>query len=915
MASRLPPGKRGRPLRFELLENRTLLSASPSLVASAQAQPTCQVDLVGTADAAGSSTPGGLSPNQVRGAYGMGSYTGTVLSNGVAFSNGQGGQIPGDGRGQTIAIIDAYDDPNAASDLNAFSTYFGLPTFGGSGNPTFTKFNQRGQTTNLPGTDPNGPWSGSGGSTWEMEESLDIEWAHAMAPLANIDLFEAQTGGLSDLVTAVAAADGIQGVDVISMSWSVSEFSTEMADDSVYFTTPSGHLGGSAAVGGTELPGGITFLTSSGDSGDSSPLQYPSASPNVITVGGTSLAVSGSSPNYTWGSESGWADSGGGISGYERQPSYQIGLVSQFSTKKRTYPDVSADANPNTGVALYDSWDFSGGGTSHWLSTAMGGTSLACPLWAGMIAISDEGLAISGQGSLDGPTQTLPALYQLYQTPATYAADFHDITSGNNGYAAGTGYDLVTGIGSPIGNNIVAQLAGPSVTEQAGAALANPTTVDLSALGVDSGGASTLTYTWTATTLPSGASTPNFAANNGSNTAYSTTAALSEAGTYAFTVTITDALGLSVSSSTVNLTVNQTLASINVTPSGNSGFVATQLDQFGNPLANPSPLAWSPGGGGVALDLANGVTVNLEGVSPSFTYVTFNGTGYTIAQQGTGGTLQLANGASTADLNVAAGMDAMVSAPLVLGSNVAVVPAAGSQLTISGGVSGTGQSLNVDGPGTVVLTGTGGYTGGTTVSSGTLIVTSSSAIPTKTNLTVEGGGTFIFNPSFNTASNNATAASPAAAPVAVSAAAVATTPAIATDDASAATPTAITAATSAATAAVVSEETLAQPSIIVALSPAPPSAPQTSKLLTSLKNTAGNGRPKQLLQQIVTKAVPAEVSRPATAERHAGSSITNKSAEDLVWLGQAANSSGGSDLQKKEMAILALETVYAQYGG
>ena len=102
----------------------------------------------------GSTTPLGLTPNQIRGAYGLGSYTSGVLSNGISFAG-----IPGDGRGQTIAIVDAYDDPNAASDLNAFSSAFGLPTFNaGAGNPTFQKLNQTGHTSPLPGTDPNGPY-------------------------------------------------------------------------------------------------------------------------------------------------------------------------------------------------------------------------------------------------------------------------------------------------------------------------------------------------------------------------------------------------------------------------------------------------------------------------------------------------------------------------------------------------------------------------------------------------------------------------------------------------------------------------------------------------------------------------------------------------------------------------------------
>ena len=155
-------------------------------------------------------------------------------------------------------------------------------------------------------------------------------------------------------------------------------------------------------------------------------------------MAGHILRVNGSNPNYTYGGETAWGNGtssgtygggGGGISAYESQPAYQKGVVSAFSTTQRTYPDVSCDANPNTGVPIYDSWDF--GTSTPWFPGYEGGTSLACPLWAGMIAIADEGRAIAGKGSLDGPSQTLPELYKLP------AAEFHDITSGSNGYSAG----------------------------------------------------------------------------------------------------------------------------------------------------------------------------------------------------------------------------------------------------------------------------------------------------------------------------------------------------------------------------------------------------------------------------------------------------------------------------------------------
>ncbi len=240
------------------------------------------------------------------------------------------------------------------------------------------------------------------------------------------------------------------------MSWGGSEFSGEPAYDTQYFTTPASHIG----AGG--VAGGITFVASAGDCGAYDPntgaigVQYPASSPDVLGVGGTSLNVNGND----YSSESGWGSGtnsftggggGGGISTQEAQPAWQKGLVSQSSTM-RTVPDVSMDADPNTGVPIFDSWDF--GSSTPWVPGYEGGTSLAAPMWAGIVAIADQGRATAGLPSLDGGAQTLPNLYKLP------ASDFHDITAGNNGYAAGKGYDLVTGRGTPVARTLVPALAG-----------------------------------------------------------------------------------------------------------------------------------------------------------------------------------------------------------------------------------------------------------------------------------------------------------------------------------------------------------------------------------------------------------------------------------------------------------------------
>jgi autotransporter-associated beta strand protein len=355
-----------------------------------------------------SSTPTGLAPQQVRRAYGFDQ---------IAF-----GGVQGDGSGQTIAIIDPYDSPTIIDDLHAFDAQFGLPD-----PPSFLRVAQDG-STNYPVTDPNGP--GHLPTTWEVETALDVEWAHALAPLANLLLVEANGTSPSDLLTAaVNYARNQPGVSVVTMSFGRSEIPAEVSYDSL-FATPSGHIG-------------VTFLAATGDSGQ--PAAYPAYSPAVIAVGGTSLSVDDQG-NYQ--GESGWSGSGGGISTVEPQPAFQSGTATPFSGTMRTAPDVAFDAA--SGVAVYDSWDF--GVSTPWVS--VGGTSLASPAWGALIAIADQARVAAGMPTLDGPTQTLPTLY------AMPSADFRDITTGNNGYSAGPGYDLVAGRGSPKAPLIVSDLVG-----------------------------------------------------------------------------------------------------------------------------------------------------------------------------------------------------------------------------------------------------------------------------------------------------------------------------------------------------------------------------------------------------------------------------------------------------------------------
>jgi len=391
-----------RPLILESLESRELLSATPLQ------QPPTPIfhPLFAEVAPQGYATPvsHGYTPAQIRHAYGLDQ---------VMF-----GSIVGDGTGQTIAIVDAYHAPTIAADLHAFDVAFGLPD-----PPSFRVVAQDG-STNYPRTDP----AGRGTLNWETETALDVEWAHALAPGADILLVEANGPTWTDLgQAAIDYARRRPGVSVISMSFGANEFASETTLDGV-FNTVAGH-------------GGVTFVASSGDSG--TPGGYPAVSPNVVGIGGTHLSADAAG-NYQ--GESGWSGSGGGVSHYEPLPAWQSGAMSGLW--RRAAPDVAFDADPYSGVPVYDSYN---GGSQPWLQ--IGGTSFSAPAWAAIVAIADQGRALNGLDSFDGPTQLLPLLYSL---PTT---DFHDITQGSNGLAAGPGYDLVTGRGTPLGAALIADLA------------------------------------------------------------------------------------------------------------------------------------------------------------------------------------------------------------------------------------------------------------------------------------------------------------------------------------------------------------------------------------------------------------------------------------------------------------------------
>ncbi len=381
----------------------------------------------------------GYEPAQLRTAYGI---------NDILFNGAQG-----TGAGQTIAIIDTYNDPNIFSDADMFDQQFGASSdssqtlyqqFGPAS--SFLKvFNQAGQQINPSHTAV--PIDPTGG--WEFEESLDVEWAHAIAPGATIDLVVANSPTYQALFTAVKSAAKLPGVSVVSMSFGGGEFSQQTSFDGD-FTTPAGHQG-------------VTFVASTGDYSSG---EYPAFSPNVIAVGGTTLNLNA---DNTIQSETAWSTlsdysyspasgTGGGASTVEPEPDYQLGVQ---QTGFRTAPDVAFDADPTTGVAVFDTFRTS----APW--NEVGGTSLGAPAIAGLMAIVNQGRTLNGQGTFNA-TNPQQALSALYSVPS---GDFHDITTGTiytgffygvfTGpvYSAGPGYDEVTGLGTPVGNSLANDLA------------------------------------------------------------------------------------------------------------------------------------------------------------------------------------------------------------------------------------------------------------------------------------------------------------------------------------------------------------------------------------------------------------------------------------------------------------------------
>jgi subtilase family serine protease len=425
----------------------------------------------------------------------------------------------------TVAIVDAYNDPNIQADLTTFSSTYNLPPCTAG---CFTKIDQNGGT-NYPATN----------SGWDLEIALDVETVHAICPACHILLVEASSNSTVDLGIAENQAAS-QGAVAISNSWGAGESSGQTSWDTSYFKHS-----------------GVAITASTGDSGYG--VEWPASSPYVTAVGGTTLTVNGTAPNYSYGGESAWVDGGSGCSSVESQPLWQANVNTGCSN--RSVADVAADADPNTGAAVYDSIAYQGG--SGWFQ--VGGTSLSSPIIASVYALAGNTSSIS-----DG------------STPYGHLGDasmLHDVTKGSNGSCspsvlctAGSGYDGPTGVGTP--NGVLAFSPAPAAPPTPDYSLS--TSVQNGPVVNGTGGNVTYTVTITdkgtfndsvslstGTTLPGGVTgifSPS-SPTSSSTLTLSVPAGLS-VGTYPFTITGTS----SPASGSISHSVNATLVVSAPTP-------------------------------------------------------------------------------------------------------------------------------------------------------------------------------------------------------------------------------------------------------------------------------------------------------------------------------------------------------------
>ena len=407
-----------------------------------------------------------------------------------------------DGAGQTIAIVDAYGSDTMAHDLHVFDQAFGLqPMCGeegvscGPGMPTFSRLALQGTpATKAPPSQSHGTGQ-EDKSAWALEVALDVETAHAMAPMANILLVTtptAETLGVQGFPQMMAAEDYVVRhhlATVISQSFASSEAmfeGTAALQQLRYAFEDAAANGVSVLAGSGDYGSAMVSKEPVGQGGNLFPnpgVWWPASDPLVTGVGGTYLCTdpfatttrvvdSADPPTRCQANpgqaEVGWIDAGGGYSSVFARPSYQDVLPAGSTPidSTRGVPDVALQASATTGALVYLSLPPAGNGglscgsapcSTGWYD--IGGTSLATPQWAGLVAIADQ-LHGGGLGLLN------PLLYEIASSPSAYANDFYDVIVGNNGafapdipgYSASTGWDPVTGLGTPNAANLIPDL-------------------------------------------------------------------------------------------------------------------------------------------------------------------------------------------------------------------------------------------------------------------------------------------------------------------------------------------------------------------------------------------------------------------------------------------------------------------------
>lgn len=458
-------------------------------------------------------------PAQIRAAYGLAD----LPAAGATLTTAQAAAL---GAGQTIYLIDAYHDATALSDLNAFSTKFGLPTCTSvavattatlplATPPSSCTFSQVYSTTTTAMTTAVPAYN----ATWAPESKLDVQWAHAIAPLARIVLVE-MPNALSTSILGANLLAAKLGAGAVSMSFGSAEAAWSPSVDAYFAGT------------------GMTYVAAAGDSG--SQVLWPAVSPNVLAVGGTSLNWSGTGTRY----EAAWASGGGGMSAYAALPTWQSGVTPAGGSAlvRRAVPDVAFNANPMTGE--YVALTLPGAAT---VWSGYGGTSIAAPQWAGVVAVANAIRAANAKAAL-GDVHTL--LYKSIATvPGTYAAALGDVVDGTNGTCAtcraGTGYDQATGWGTPSGAGLLPALTGVSTT------LSVPTTAPTVPGGSFTAKVGTALSQSLNVTAPSGTTTSY--ALSGAPSGLTTSAAgvlqwaAPVAGSYSFSATASTAAGKSAS--------------------------------------------------------------------------------------------------------------------------------------------------------------------------------------------------------------------------------------------------------------------------------------------------------------------------------------------------------------------------------